>query len=68
MKYLTILCLSLGLAGCFGTGPYAGIDGPVPVIDGPVPVVDLGTCANSMAPPARIDQLCNRQNGNPYGN
>ncbi len=25
MKYLTILCLSLGLAGCYGTGPYARI-------------------------------------------
>ena len=60
MKYLTILCLSLGLAGCFGAGPYASTNDPA--------YVDLGTCATSMAPPTRVDQLCNRQNGNPYGN
>jgi hypothetical protein len=60
MKYLTIFCLSLGLAGCYGAGPYAsaGVSGPV---------VDLGACAHSPLPTTRIDQLCNRQDANPYG-
>ncbi len=31
------------------------------------PAVDLAACAHSPAQPARIDQLCNRQDGNPYG-
>jgi hypothetical protein len=30
------------------------------------PAVDLGGCAHSPAPPTRIDQLCNRQDGNPF--
>jgi hypothetical protein len=62
MKYLTILSLSFGLAGCFGSGPYASANGPT---YGPVP--DLGACARSPEPTTRVDQLCNRQNGNPYG-
>jgi hypothetical protein len=62
MKYLTILCLSLGLTGCFGWGPYASVNGPE---YGPVP--DLAACARSPEPTTRIDQLCNRQDGNPYG-
>jgi hypothetical protein len=62
MKHLTILGLSFGLAGCFGYGPYASTNGPA---YGPTP--DLGACARSQEPPTRIDQLCNRQDGNPYG-
>jgi hypothetical protein len=27
---------------------------------------DLGACARSPAPPTRIDQLCSRQDGNPF--
>jgi hypothetical protein len=27
---------------------------------------DLAACARSPAPPSRIDQLCNRQDGNPF--
>jgi hypothetical protein len=61
MKYLTILCLSFGLTGCFGWGPYASVTGPE---YGPVP--DLGACARSPEPRTRIDQICNRQDGNPY--
>jgi hypothetical protein len=60
MKYLIILGLSLGLAGCFGAGPYASTNGYAPV-------VDLGACAHSPAATTRVDQLCNRQDGNPYG-
>ena len=44
MKYLTILCLSLGLAGCYATGPYNG------------PVVDFSACAE--APNTKLDPLC----------
>jgi len=44
MKYLTILCLSLGLAGCYCTGPYTG------------PVVDLSACAD--AADTRVDPVC----------
>ena len=62
MKYVTVLCLSLGLAGCFGFEPYASATGPA---YGPVP--DLGACARSPEAPNRVDQLCNRQDGNPYG-
>jgi hypothetical protein len=62
MKYLTILCLCLGLAGCFGFEPYASATGPA---YGTVP--DLGACARSPEPRNRLDQLCNRQDGNPYG-
>ena len=60
MKHLTILCLSLGLAGCFGAGPYASVNGGGPV-------VDLSACAQAPVQTTRIDQLCNRQDGNPYG-
>ena len=60
MKYLTIFCLSLGLAGCYGAGPYASADGYGPA-------VDLAACAHSPVQSTRIDQLCNRQDANPYG-
>jgi hypothetical protein len=60
MKYLTIFCLSLGLAGCYGAGPYASADGYGPA-------VDLAACAHSPVQRTRIDQLCNRQDANPYG-
>lgn len=49
MKYLTILCLSLGLAGCYRTDPYASANR-----DGPV--VDFSACADS--PNIQIDPLC----------
>ena len=49
VKYLTILCLSLGLAGCYGTGPYASANG-----NGPV--VDFSACAE--APNTKLDPLC----------
>ena len=49
MKYLTILCLSFGLAGCYGTGPYASSNS-----DGPV--VDLSACAQRAD--TRVDPLC----------
>jgi hypothetical protein len=49
MKCLTILCLSLGLAGCYRTDPYVNTNG-----NGPV--VDLGACADS--PDTRVDPLC----------
>jgi hypothetical protein len=62
MKYLAIICLSLGLAGCFGGGPFASADGY-----GPGLAVDLGACAHSPVRSTRIDQLCNRQDANPYG-
>ena len=62
MKYLIILCLPLALTGCFGSGPYASANGPA---YGPVP--DLGACARSPEPTTRVDQLCNRQDANPYG-
>jgi hypothetical protein len=47
MKCLIILCLSLGLAGCYSTGPYASANGPV---------VDLSACADSAD--LRVDPLC----------
>jgi hypothetical protein len=49
MKCLTILCLSLGLAGCYWTGPYASANGTGPV-------VDLSACAESTD--LRVDPLC----------
>jgi len=60
MKYLIILCLSFGLGGCFAAGPYGSADGPGPV-------VDLSACAHAPVQSSRIDQLCNRQDANPYG-
>ncbi len=30
------------------------------------PAVDLAACTHSPAQPTRIDQLCSRQDGNPY--
>jgi hypothetical protein len=63
MKFLIILCLSLGLSGCFGYGTYVSDNGPAYG-----PIVDLGACARSPEPLGRVDQLCNRQNANPYGN
>jgi hypothetical protein len=41
-------------AGPYGGGNFYG------------PAVDLAACALSPAQPTRIDQLCNRQDGNPY--
>jgi len=49
MQHLTILCLSLGLAGCYSTGPYANANG-----DGPV--VDFSACADKAD--TRVDPLC----------
>jgi len=58
MKYLAILCLSLGLAGCFQSGPFGSIGG-----NGRV--ADLGACAHSPIQPAHEDKLCSRQDANP---
>jgi len=52
--------LSLGLAGCYGAGPYASAGGYGPT-------VDLAACAHSPVQTTRLDQLCNRQDANPYG-
>jgi len=41
-------------------GPYSGVN-----VYGPA--VDLAACARSGEQPNRIDQLCNRQDGNPFG-
>jgi hypothetical protein len=49
MKCLTILCLSLALGGCYGTGPYARADD-----DGPT--VDFSACAESAD--LRVNPLC----------
>jgi hypothetical protein len=49
MKRLTVLYLSLGLAGCYSTGPYASANS-----NGPV--VDLSACADSAD--LRVDPLC----------
>jgi len=49
MKCLTILCLSLGLAGCYSTGPYASANGSGPV-------VDFSACAELAD--LRVDPLC----------
>jgi hypothetical protein len=62
MKYITILYLSFGLSGCVGFEPYASATGPAYG-----PVLDLGACSRSPEPRTRVDQLCNRQDGNPYG-
>jgi len=42
--------------------------GPYDSVNGYTPVVDLSACAVSPMRSDRIDQLCNRQNGNQYGN
>ena len=44
-----------------GRVPYAASSA-----NGYGPAVDLAACAHSPAHPTRIDQLCNRQDGNPY--
>lgn len=67
MKYLALLCLTIGLAGCYSAGPYASAAGPYASANDYSPVVDLGACASSAAQPTHVDQLCNRQNANPYG-
>jgi hypothetical protein len=61
MRYLVLACLSLGLAGCFGSGPFGAVS-----VYGPS-LVDFGTCANSPIKPGHEDKMCNRQDGNPYG-
>ena len=43
-----------------GRVPYAESSS----VNGYGPAVDLATCAHSPVPPTRIDQLCNRQDGN----
>ena len=48
-------------AGRAPAGPYSGVNGYYG------PAVDLAACARSPERPDRIDQLCNRQDGNPYG-
>jgi hypothetical protein len=41
-------------------GPYGGVN-----FYGPA--VDLAACPRSPEQPNRMDQLCNRQDGNPFG-
>ncbi len=59
MRYLVLVCLLLGLAGCLG--PFGAINN----VGGPS-VVDLGTCAYSPIQPGHEDKLCGRQNGSIY--
>jgi len=47
-------------AGRLPAGSYGGVNGYGPA-------VDLAACARSAEQPNRIDQLCSRQDGNPYG-
>jgi hypothetical protein len=47
-------------AGRVLAGPYSGVNGYGPA-------VDLAACARSPEQPNRMDQLCNRQDGNPFG-
>jgi len=47
-------------AGRVPAGPYGAVNGYGPA-------VDLAACARSTAAADRIDQLCNRQDGNPFG-
>jgi hypothetical protein len=61
MRYLVLSCLSLGLAGCFGSGPFGTVSVPGRSL------VDLGACAESPIQAGHEDKLCSRQNGNPYG-
>jgi hypothetical protein len=49
MKYLTVLFLSLALAGCYRTDPYVNANG-----DGPI--IDLSACADSAH--TDVDPLC----------
>ena len=41
-------------------GPYGGVNGYGST-------VDLAACARSREQPNRLDQLCNRQDANPFG-
>jgi len=61
MRYLVLACLSLGLAGCFGSGPFGTVSAYGPSL------VDLGASAQSPTRLGHEDKLCSRQNGNPYG-
>jgi hypothetical protein len=61
MRYLVLACLSLGLTGCFGSGPFGAVS-----VYGPS-FVDLGACANSPIQPGHEDKICSRQDGTPYG-
>jgi hypothetical protein len=51
IKHLIILCLSFGLTGYFGVGPYASANGPAYG-----PIVDLRACARSPEPTTRERQ------------
>ena len=59
MRYLVLMCLLLGLAGCLG-GSFGAIN-----VGGPS-IVDLGTCAHSPIQLGHEDKLCSRQNGSIY--
>jgi hypothetical protein len=60
MRYLVLACLSVGLAGCFNSGPFGTVSAYNPSL------VDLGACANSPIQPGHEDKLCSRQNGSIY--
>jgi hypothetical protein len=60
MKIVSALLLVGVLAAGCAQGPQASVN---PVLrSGP----DIGGCSTSPIHPRRQDQLCNRQNGNPY--
>jgi hypothetical protein len=49
------------VAGCFPLGARGSIEAPRYV-----GIPDLGSCSQGFIRPQRQDQICNRQNGNPY--
>jgi hypothetical protein len=63
MRYSVIVCLSLTLGSCSSAGSYGGVRSYAVSS-----VSDLGGCGISPVPLGREDKICNRQNGNPYGN
>ena len=64
MKLVAWIAITLcagALAACTTAGPYGSTSQYQSS-------ADLGGCAKSPINPHRQDQICNRQNGNPYGN
>jgi hypothetical protein len=60
MRYLVLVCLWLGLAGCSSAGTFGTVGAYRPSVS------DLGACAFSPIQPGHEDKLCSRQNGSPY--
>ncbi len=80
MGTVTAVIMAAGaICGCSAVPVQNAYDASGPVARGRVPAasyasvngygtaVDLAACAHSPAAPTRTDQLCNRQDGNPYG-